>query len=143
MNHLCAGGILYKRRNDIEFLVIKQRRWNGEVQWVASKGHFESGETAAEAALREVAEETGLTQIEKVALLGDQTYHYTEKGQPHEKTVTWHLMRVSPGGKPAPNKKEGFVGAEWLSYEAAKERFTHNAFIEWLDRAYRLIQETE
>ena len=54
-----AGGVIYRENqpDDIEIVLIAHRK--GE-PWRLPKGRVEQGETLAEAALREVHEETGL-----------------------------------------------------------------------------------
>ena len=56
-----AGGVVYRRGNGDQpaFLLIRDSYRN----WGLPKGHLETGEAASEAALREVAEETGLTDL--------------------------------------------------------------------------------
>jgi 8-oxo-dGTP pyrophosphatase MutT (NUDIX family) len=66
--------------------------------WDLPKGHLEEGETDAEAAVREVQEETGL-QGEVVAELGESRYTYISDARrvPVRKSVRWFLMRdLSP-----------------------------------------------
>jgi 8-oxo-dGTP pyrophosphatase MutT (NUDIX family) len=60
------------------------------------KGHPEPGESAQEAALREVREETGLeaTPVEK---LGDIRYWYAREGDRVLKIVSFFLLRYRAG----------------------------------------------
>jgi len=67
---LSAGILLFReRRGEIEVLLIKPGgpfwRNRDEGAWMIPKGMVEPGETAAEAALREFAEETGVA-VERV-----------------------------------------------------------------------------
>lgn len=53
-----SGAVVYRRINDnIRYLLIKNKR---SANWGFPKGHLEKGETRADAARREVLEETGL-----------------------------------------------------------------------------------
>jgi len=54
-----AGGVVWRRADDgaIEVLVVHRPRYD---DWTLPKGKLDAGETHADAALREVAEETGL-----------------------------------------------------------------------------------
>jgi len=54
-----AGGAVWRRAagDDLQVLVVHRPRYD---DWSLPKGKLENGETHAEAALREVAEETGL-----------------------------------------------------------------------------------
>jgi 8-oxo-dGTP pyrophosphatase MutT (NUDIX family) len=62
------------------------------------KGHIEDGETGADAALREVREETGW-RCELIRELEAVTYWFQRTGTRIRKTVRWYLMR--------PIEKEG------------------------------------
>jgi predicted NUDIX family NTP pyrophosphohydrolase len=58
-----AGIVLFRQRGDVEVLLIRPGGpyWRGKDAgaWMIPKGQVEPGETPAEAALREFAEETG------------------------------------------------------------------------------------
>ena len=56
-----AGGIVYRKRNNtLEILLLAWKNARGDTEYVLPKGHIENEETAAETALREISEETGL-----------------------------------------------------------------------------------
>lgn len=92
-----AGGIVYRRNQDnVEVALIRAGR-----RWGLPKGHLEAGESVLEAAVREVAEETGL-QGEVVEKLGEITYRFMNKwteGKPVRvfKRVHFYLIRWSKG----------------------------------------------
>jgi ADP-ribose pyrophosphatase YjhB (NUDIX family) len=64
----------------------------GRLLWSLPKGHLEQGETAEAAAVREVAEETGITS-EVIAPLGTIDFWFVAEGRRIHKTVHHYLLR--------------------------------------------------
>lgn len=69
----------------------------GRMMWSLPKGHIETGETAEQTAVREVAEETGIEGL-VVAPLGKIDYWFVSEGRRIHKTVHHYLLR-SVGGE--------------------------------------------
>lgn len=65
-----AGGVVSNTSREI--LVVNQ---HGE-SWSLPKGHIEKGETAIEAARREIDEESGITELELVRELGTEVLRF-------------------------------------------------------------------
>lgn len=65
---------------------------HGRLLWTLPKGHIEQGETAEQAAIREVREETGIAG-EIVAELGVIDFWFVAEGRRIHKTVRHYLMR--------------------------------------------------
>jgi ADP-ribose pyrophosphatase len=76
-------------------LIGKQDR-RGRLLWSLPKGHLETGETAEQAAVREVAEETGIVG-EIVASLGTIDFWFVADGRRIHKTVHHFLLRATGG----------------------------------------------
>lgn len=68
----------------------------GRVLWSLPKGHLEAGETAQQAAEREVQEETGI-HGQVLAALGDIDYWFVTEGRRVHKTVHHFLLRFLGG----------------------------------------------
>ena len=80
------GGVVFDNRGRV--LVLEHR--NGT--WVFPKGHLDPGETALEAALREVEEEAGVTAT--LLVTATQTTRYTN-GRGEHRLITWFLMTTT------------------------------------------------
>jgi 8-oxo-dGTP pyrophosphatase MutT (NUDIX family) len=90
-----AGGVVVRRVRG-EWRLAAIRPGGKENVWALPKGIVDPGESPAETALREVAEETGVEGrlIEK---LGDVRYVYTWGGERVFKVVSFYLFRYVRG----------------------------------------------
>jgi 8-oxo-dGTP pyrophosphatase MutT (NUDIX family) len=112
-----AGGLVI--RGD-EVLLISTR---GGTRWQLPKGHLESGETALQAAVREVEEETGVLG-EPVRALGMVEYDFTsQRGLKIHKRVDYYLMRYEAGSARNYNPTE-VSGAQWFPWRSAIDALT-------------------
>ena len=85
-----AGGLVLDEEGRV--LLIRARDLRGQPVWTLPKGALTTGETSADAALREVREETGY-RCELVRELAPVTYWFRRQGRQVKKTVRWYLMR--------------------------------------------------
>ena len=90
---ISAGGVVYRRvAGEIEVAIAEQRdRITATLTTRLPKGKIESGETAEQAAVREVAEEVGLTS-RVVGDLGSVRYIYSEPSARVSKEVHYFLL---------------------------------------------------
>ena len=119
---LSAGGVVVRRRDgSIHVLIIRDPYQN----WGLPKGHLERHETEAEAALREVKEETGLTDL----VLGEQLpvidWYFRMGGVLVHKFCRFYLME-SRDGDPVPDKSEGITECRWVPFEEALSKVTYD-----------------
>jgi 8-oxo-dGTP pyrophosphatase MutT (NUDIX family) len=86
-----------------------------EGTWALPKGLIDDGESAAETAVREVAEETGV-EGRLVEKLGDVRYVYTWAGERVFKVVSFFLLRAARGriGDVPPEHAHEVAEARWL-----------------------------
>ena len=85
------------------------------------KGHIEKGEDPQTAALREVEEETGITDLEIVKELPDTWHCYLLENQWTIKKTSWFLMRTKSGMKNVPQTEEGISKVYLVDKEGAKD----------------------
>jgi 8-oxo-dGTP pyrophosphatase MutT (NUDIX family) len=85
-----AGGLVFDEAGRV--LLIRARDLRNQPVWTLPKGTLNPGESSAEAALREVQEETGY-HCELIRELMSVTYWFQRGGRRIRKTVRWYLMR--------------------------------------------------
>jgi 8-oxo-dGTP pyrophosphatase MutT (NUDIX family) len=85
-----AGGLVLDAEGRV--LLIRARDLRDRPVWTLPKGTLAPGETSADAAMREVREETGY-RCEVVRELESVTYWFQRRGRRIKKTVQWFLMR--------------------------------------------------
>ena len=111
---LSAGGVVVRRmRGRWWFAAIEPGGREGVL--ALPKGLIDPGESAAETALREAWEETGLRCADG-GRLGDVRYVYTRGGQRIFKIVVFHLLRFRSGriGEIEPDMRIEVASARWL-----------------------------
>jgi ADP-ribose pyrophosphatase YjhB (NUDIX family) len=93
-----AGGlVLDLSGSDPLGALIGRMNRRGRLLWSLPKGHLEAGETAEQAAVREVAEETGI-RGEILGPMGTIDFWFVADGRRVHKTVHHYLMRAVGGG---------------------------------------------
>ena len=110
-----AGGVVV-RGDDTIVIIPVRRAASGRAVVALPKGHIDPGETAIEAAAREVREEAGV-DAEPVEKLGDVRYWYQRGGDRVLKVVTFFLFRYRSGS--VRNHDREVDSAEWIPLEDA------------------------
>jgi len=117
---LSAGGVLVRRLRGRWMAAAIRPQRHGPAVWALPKGHIDEGETPVEAALREVAEETG-ARGRSLGKLGETRYVYTWEGERIFKVVSFFLVRYAGGRLGALPEEHRHEVAEvrWLPLEEA------------------------
>lgn len=127
-----AGGVLY---DGDRVLVLRSARY-GDLR--LPKGHIEDDESTREAALREVAEESGYVDIEAIADLGEQDVEY-DVGERHiirhEHYYMMRLLSLRQGKRPIADWK---FTPEWLTWDDAIADLEFDEERRWLVQAQEI-----
>jgi 8-oxo-dGTP pyrophosphatase MutT (NUDIX family) len=126
-----AGGVVV-RHGKCVVIVPTRRAADGSKVLALPKGHPEDGESAADAALREVREEAGV-EARLVEKLGDVRYWYTRDGRRIAKVVSFFLLEYL-GGEVADHDGE-VEDARWLALERAARELTYKGERDMASRA--------
>jgi 8-oxo-dGTP pyrophosphatase MutT (NUDIX family) len=132
-----AGGVVVRRmRGRWWVAVVRPRRDDAKAVWALPKGLIDRGERAAETAVRETFEETGLrtTLGEK---LGDVRYVYTWAGERVFKVVSFFLLRAAGGriGELPPGMEVEVADVRWVPLEDAPAVLSYRGEREMTQRA--------
>jgi 8-oxo-dGTP pyrophosphatase MutT (NUDIX family) len=116
-----AGGVVV-RDGACVVIVPTRRAANGSRVLALPKGHPEEGESASDAALREVREEAGV-EARLVEKLGDVRYWYMRGGRRIAKVVSFFLLEYLSGEVDDHDRE--VEHARWLALEDAARELTY------------------
>lgn len=126
-----AGGVVV-RDGEVVVIVPVKRGPNGERVLGLPKGHPEPGESALEAAVREVREEAGVSG-RLIGSLGQISYVYERRGRTIPKRVEFFLFEYE-SGDPRDHDHE-IEEAQWMPLSAAAVSLTFESEREIVKRA--------
>ncbi len=127
-----AGGIVIGDGGTIAMIVSENSG-----SWLFPKGHIEDGESDEDAARREIAEETGLTDLEYIDDLGEFIRPASSFGDMKfgDRTIKMYLFAAQPRAILAPTME--IREARWVPYREVPAKLGE-PHIEWFlkDRAW-------
>lgn len=111
-----AGGIVFRRGPDqvVRFLIIR----DSYEHWGLPKGHLEEQETPAQAAFRETAEETGLSDLVLHGPIRIVDWHFRFRGRYIHKFCHFFLFE-SAAAEAVPQVDEGITACRWCTLDEA------------------------
>jgi ADP-ribose pyrophosphatase YjhB (NUDIX family) len=119
--------------------VIGRRDRRGRLLWSLPKGHIEPGESPEQAAIREVAEETGIIG-RIVGQLGTIDFWFMADGRRVHKTVHHYLLRAE-GGELSDADVE-VAAVAWVPLEEIGARLAYEDERALLDRVRQILAES-
>ncbi|SDI83277.1 ADP-ribose pyrophosphatase YjhB, NUDIX family [Frankineae bacterium MT45] len=135
-----AGGLVVDLSGaELMGALIGRTDRRGRLLWSLPKGHLESGETAEQAAVREVEEETGI-QGEIMARLGSVDYWFIAGERRIHKTVHHFLLRATGGALSDADIEVTEVA--WVPLSEIPRRLAHADERDLVDTAGRLLAES-
>ncbi len=134
-----AGGLVLDLSGPVPLgALIGRTNRRGRLLWSLPKGHLEAGETLEEAAVREVAEETGITG-DIIGSLGTIDFWFVVEGRRVHKTVHHYLMRAI-GGELSDEDVE-VTEVAWVPLPRIADRLAYSDERGLLDEAARLLRD--
>jgi 8-oxo-dGTP pyrophosphatase MutT (NUDIX family) len=137
VEEISAGGVVVRRTDaGLRVLLIRDAYRN----WGFPKGHLEEGEDATTAAVREIAEETGLAPLVLIGPIRDIDWYFRFRGKLIHKTCTFFLFE-SGAGEAVPQADEGISACRWLPFDEALRTVSYANAREVLQAAGAMLGE--
>lgn len=120
-----GGGVVLNEDGDV-LMIFRRGKWD------LPKGKTDPGEDIQESAVREVQEETGVTNLDVIKHL-DNTYHIYSQGNTEcLKCTSWYLMRGTSKDSLQAQAEENILKVEWVNSQKLPTL---------MNRTYDAIQE--
>jgi ADP-ribose pyrophosphatase YjhB (NUDIX family) len=120
-----AGGFVLSADGSFKVALIGRLNRGGRIDWCVPKGHPEGNETIEQAAVREIAEETGL-EVEILEHLGDISYEFQTPEKTVVKTVHHFLMQQIGGELTVENDPDQeAVDVQWFGIDQIEKQLAH------------------
>jgi len=133
-----AGGLVYTSGHQL-LLIYRRGKWD------LPKGKLDEGESLDSCAVREVQEETGLSQVGLEKPLC-KTYHtYPENGKQVLKESHWYLMKAATNELLVPQTDEDIEKCEWVDADKLAPYMdnTHPSILDVLKAGLKMFGETK
>ena len=136
-----AGVVLARQMRGRTWFAAVRPQGKPEGVWALPKGLIGAGEKAAETALREGFEETGVDG-RLVSKLGDIRYVYTWRGERVFKVVSFFLARAGRGriGELPAGMEVEVAEARWLPLDDATQLLAYRGEREMAEKALEVLE---
>ena len=134
LNERSCGAVVYsKNGSGVNYLLLQYEAGH----WDFVKGNVEQGENEKETAVRELGEETGITDARFIDGFRERIgYYYKRQGATVFKEVVFFLMESH-----TPDVKLSFehIGFAWLPYSGTMEKLTFKNARDVLEKAQAFL----
>jgi 8-oxo-dGTP pyrophosphatase MutT (NUDIX family) len=133
----CHGVIVVLKEEQCKFLILEREETKGD--WTFAKGHADVGETPIQTAMRELEEETGITQIEIMDIpLIHEEYEIFRHREKRLKINDYFIGLVK--NDQVKIEKEEIQSYKWATFEEALDLLSHKERKEVLKEAQKYIE---
>ncbi|MBI5377121.1 MAG: NUDIX domain-containing protein [Thaumarchaeota archaeon] len=132
-----AGAVLFNEANSGKiFLLLNYPSGH----WDFVKGNIEKGESLQQTVIREIREETGITDVEFIDGFEDKIeYHYQRDGDLVHKEVIFFLAKTKTTDVKISHEHLGFV---WLNFDEALKKVTYKNAKDIMNKIKKLVFNT-
>ena len=109
-----AGGIVQNNKKELLF-ILRLGKWD------LPKGKIEKKEAEADAALREIEEETGISDLTLKKKVGETYHTYNAFGKHFLKITHWYYVTCSGNQPLQPQTEEDITDIKWIKTKDIKQ----------------------
>jgi len=136
LNEKSCGAVVYSKVNSEPIYLLLQYEAG---HWDFVKGNVEAGETEHETAVRELKEETGISDVKFIDGFRESiTYFYKRKGSTVHKEVIFFLMEIKTTKIQLSFEHVGF---DWLPFDHAMSKLTFKNARDVLQKANDFLKK--
>ena len=104
---MAAGGLVQNEKGEL-LMIFRKKHWD------LPKGKLDDDESIEACAVREVQEETGLSNVRLGALVDTTIHQYEENGELITKKTAWYHMTASSADQLVPQTDEQIEDIRWV-----------------------------
>jgi 8-oxo-dGTP pyrophosphatase MutT (NUDIX family) len=135
LNEKSCGAVVYITSPDVKYLLLQYEAGH----WDFVKGNVEAGENEQQTAIRELGEETGITDAKFIDGFKETiSYFYKRQGATVLKEVVFFLMETKTANVKLSFEHIGFI---WLMYDDAMRRLTFKNARDVLQKANEFLKK--
>jgi len=132
-----CGAVVFRKNREVEYLLLHYEAGH----WDFVKGQVEVNESEKETVMRELEEETKITDAHFVGNFREEiSYVYRRKGKTIYKKVAYFLVQAQ---KTKVTLSYEHVAYVWLTYQKAIERLTFKNAKNVLKKAHEFLKNME
>jgi bis(5'-nucleosidyl)-tetraphosphatase len=129
-----CGAVVFLKNSEVKYLLLHYEAGH----WDFVKGNVEPNESEQETVIRELREETGITDAKFIENFKEKIdYFYRRQGTTIHKEVIFFLMETHTETVRISYEHVGYI---WLNYQQAMEKLTFKNARDVLQKAHKLMK---